>query len=177
MRGSSYTTHPLALLRFLYSFFDGCNESSDLFFPVPDTSVVTLTSSEAFSASQALLDQVFLDSSLGNFDSDPTLTFGCNNGNVCSAMTPVFPVSDTIFVIGADNWTLESIDSPAIVGRPINADSSPFLPNPGSDTQVFAIWSNTSAVPVPAAVWLFCSGLIGLIGLGRKSSWPSKYKA
>lgn len=32
-------------------------------------------------------------------------------------------------------------------------------------------WSmNVSAVPVPAAVWLFCSGLVGLLGFSRRKS-------
>ena len=32
------------------------------------------------------------------------------------------------------------------------------------------IYTNVSAVPVPAAVWLFGSGLIGLIGLARRKA-------
>lgn len=36
---------------------------------------------------------------------------------------------------------------------------------------------SVSAVPVPAALWLFGSGLIGLIGMKRKSSNGSMFSA
>ena len=29
-------------------------------------------------------------------------------------------------------------------------------------------WSLTSAVPVPGTIWLFGSGLVGLVGMGRR---------
>ncbi len=37
----------------------------------------------------------------------------------------------------------------------------------GSTYQV-ALWGSTAPVPVPAAVWLFGSGLVGLVGLARR---------
>lgn len=40
-----------------------------------------------------------------------------------------------------------------------------FIINPVINTRSFSI--ATSAVPVPAAVWLFSSGLIGLVGVAR----------
>jgi hypothetical protein len=42
----------------------------------------------AFQAAQALLDQVFLDGSLGQFDSLPRLTNGCTATSQCLALTP-----------------------------------------------------------------------------------------
>jgi len=40
------------------------------------------------------------------------------------------------------------------------------------NTTVFYAWAvhdgNVSAVPVPAAVWLFGSGLLGLVGIARR---------
>lgn len=45
------------------------------------------TNEEATSAAQALLDQVFVDGSLGNFDSDPSRTFGCD-ANSCDTLIP-----------------------------------------------------------------------------------------
>lgn len=50
-----------------FAIFDGCDDESDFTF-------TTIT--DALVASQALLDQVFVDSGLGDFDSDPSLTLG-----------------------------------------------------------------------------------------------------
>ena len=47
-----------------------------------------------------------------------------------------------------------------IVGR---ADRPPF-----TESLPYSLVISTSAVPVPAAVWLFGSGLIGLIGVARR---------
>ena len=58
--------------------YNGCDEISDFTFQ---------TQSSAALASQALLDQVFLDGPLGNFDSDPTLTFGCSSFYECEVWT------------------------------------------------------------------------------------------
>ena len=65
--------------------YNGCDEASDFTFQTFAASLL---------ASQALLDQVFLDGVSGLFDSVPNLTAGCNTGlepeNVteCSAFTP-----------------------------------------------------------------------------------------
>jgi hypothetical protein len=60
---------------------------------------------------------------------------------------------------------------------------SVFLPNLGLDRDYhlhpqglavtgpsyqLALWGSTAPVPIPAAVWLFGSGLIGLVGLARR---------
>ena len=60
---------------------------------------------DAVAASQALLDQVFLDTAQGEFDSDPGLTFGCINTTfgVCAASTP-FGFGDLLLVSRA--WSL-----------------------------------------------------------------------
>ena len=50
--------------------FNGCDSSDDFDFTDQQS---------ATAAAQALLDQVFIDSPLGDFDSDPTLTLGCAN--------------------------------------------------------------------------------------------------
>ena len=154
-----------------FDLFNGCNESSDFFFPVPDMSTPTIVSSEGYFANQALLDQVFLDSTLGEFDSDPTLTNGCTYWRSCHVYTPVFPTTiggvdyfTSIFAGNAAGIDEKSIGT--VFGTPVTADS--YTPGVAGDF-AFAIWSNNvSAVPVPAAVWLFGSGLIGLNGIDRR---------
>ena len=62
----------------------------------------------------------------------------------------------------ATNW-LSSIQ---IAGGPGNTvDASPFALNGNS---LYGTYLVASAVPVPAAAWLFGSGLIGLIGVARR---------
>ena len=58
--------------------FTGCDATSDLTFT---------TSADALTAGQALLDQVFLDGSAGNFDSHPERTLGCPPDS-CVALVP-----------------------------------------------------------------------------------------
>lgn len=52
------------------------------------TGLPASTKEEADLFGQALLDQVFLDSALGLFDSDPETTNGCFNLNACQIWTP-----------------------------------------------------------------------------------------
>ena len=154
--------------------FNGCDDASDFFFPVSDISTPTLVASEAMMASQALLDQVFIDSALGDFDSDPTLTNGCNRIRDCSAYTPVFAqllggANYFTSIFANNNWIDERADTTgALFGTPVGADF--FIPGGNIDLSVFAIWSNNvspGAVPVPPAIWLFGSGIIGLIGMRK----------
>ena len=55
------------------ALFNGCDDVADFTFQMEASAIL---------ASQALLDQVFLDGVLGNFDSNPGLT------NVCGASAP-----------------------------------------------------------------------------------------
>lgn len=63
-----------------------------------------------------------------------------------------------------DDMAWMFFDNPVLAGQSI--DITKFIAVPVGMTQ-FAI-SEFPTVPVPAAVWLFGSGLIGLIGLARK---------
>jgi hypothetical protein len=97
------------------SLFGGCDASLFAFD----------TRQGALDASQALLDQVFLDGPLGNFDSDPSLTQGCQLPNVFSGCWTLIPFQVTA--------------STALEAAPINAA--------GSDS-VFGQWGGDVAFDV-----------------------------
>ncbi len=155
--------------------FSGCDQNSDFTFSNPSNDGTLLGQ-----AMTALLEQVIIDSSDGGFDSNPALTNGCNVAGGCQISTPLFVGGSTEFVavIGAFNTTaleqgqvqfLDHLTAGTVVRNSIH-------PFPEFDQQVFAVWS-PSAVPVPAAVWLFGSGLIGLVGMKKRSSKFSTFSA
>ena len=134
------------------TLYSGCDDINDFIFH---------TLSEANAASTALLDQVLIDGVDGNFDSSPASTFGCGLSGQCliSTFYGIFAL-DNVFSNTADN-RVSGDPAPATFQSviPITSDSS------SNDRVTRAVWS--SAVPVPAAIWLFGSGLIGLIGVAR----------
>ena len=64
---------------------------------------------------------------------------------------------------GALNFTFSGLESGFLFDTSLNADTFNFMAlSDGVST------TSVSAVPVPAAVWLFGSGLLGLIGVARR---------
>lgn len=136
--------------------FSGCDEPSDFFFN--DTL-------SAGAASTELFTQVFIDSELGNFDSNPGLTNGCGSLVRCTVFTPVggAPLAEFVPTVTALNRNFDPLDG---AGAGQGSRGGDFTSN---DTITFGIWSNSvSQVPVPAAVWLFGTGLIGLFGVSKR---------
>ena len=80
------------------------------------------TKEEADLFSQALLDQVLLDSALGLFDSDPEMTNGCENLNTCIFFTPYLVDDVNTFFSLAFNQRAEGVqddfvrDIPGVLG-------------------------------------------------------------
>lgn len=138
--------------------FVGCNTSSDLNFQ---------TSADAAAAAQALLDQVFVDSTVNIFqlyDSRPGLTAGCTLAYFCSAFIP-FDVGPSLFSYAlATNESSESGDMVSGIS---------YLPQRTADLSsqpsgVYARFSLTqSAVPEPATWALMLLGFGG-IGLAMR---------
>lgn len=134
------------------ALYSGCDSVSDFTFQ---------TSAAAILASQALVDQVFLDGGAGLFNSEPDLTTGCTFPLVCVAVTPYAP---EVFVgvpgFGAGNYQAGLGDGTvAETAWPASADFSSELDYPN---YVYASWTLVP-VPVPGPGWATLLGL-GLLG-------------
>lgn len=136
------------------ALFDQCDQASDFTFT---------TSGDARAASHALLDQVFLDGPLGNFDSRPSLTQGCESGFLCAVHTPFS--SNGIFVEdgAAFNFDPSAGDYVSFPGYWTWEDFS------REPTDVWAVWSVTAQIPLPAGGLLLLTGLGGLAALRRRT--------
>jgi hypothetical protein len=147
------------------AIFSGCNDASDFAF----TNATT-----AEWASLALANIVFRDiPSVGSFDSDPSLTRGCGTIR-CYIITPYLRASTTEFSSSTfKNAGYFETDGTPDLDFGVNF-STVSISNADNGAQtVFAIWTPvtaTSPVPIPAAIWLFGSGLLGLVGIARKKA-------
>jgi hypothetical protein len=135
--------------------FTGCDDPTDFIFP----------QATAAAASQALLDQVFLDGPLGQFDSNPNLTFGCSGTFVCQALTPYSVSGATMSAGDAMNYDTSGfgIDGAGVIGTP-NVDLSL------TGAKVFAKWTAAAPTPVPepATVTLLGLGLTAVVTSRRR---------
>lgn len=146
------------------SLFDGCDPSHFAF----------TTQTGATDASQALLNFVFLDTSLGNFDSSPGLTNGCSSTVVCNVITPFFAYSSStlfsaIYAVNVAEPPVSPYNSDET--KAVSGMSATFgIDISGSPMYVFAVWSPTSTVPLPSTALLFGSGLLVLVFARRACS-------
>lgn len=120
---------------------------------------------------------IFDDSALSG--GSGTVGFGSSSGNtlsIAAGSLSFTQANDALFgTTGASmtllSGSLDSFDYQAIIGTngaPANFDSI-FL-SFFADASLVGDWRTTvnmSAVPVPAALWLFGSGLLGLAGIAR----------
>lgn len=145
------------------AIFNGCDKSKFAF----------RTPAGAYAAAQALLAQVFVDGRAGRFDSQPDLTFGCENlFSLCSPIIPYdswpwyhygtdfggyFPNND----IGPNN--LKNIGS---IAGPSTFDTTWWYYN----FAVFEIATGIPAeVPEPDSLAMFGMGICGLMLSRRRA--------
>lgn len=120
---------------------------------------------EAEPAARALLDQVFVDSALGEFDSLPNKVFGCTGNNACTTLIPYIATSNLVYMAYAVNGKTENAD---------NTSTFHFYdPNDPSDgNQNFAIFKLASAIPEPGSIALSDLALAALLMLRRRAAMP-----
>lgn len=120
--------------------FDGCDEASDFMFH---------SSGELVPVHNALLDQVLIDGPLGNFDSNPELTFGCNfAGFSCFVDIPYEVFNATLVRVGRPQ------NSPGVIPNQPLSFSLANRATPPGNTQVCGIWSLAAPVPLPGGLVL-----------------------
>lgn len=126
----------------------------------------------AVAASWALLESVFVDSSAGNFDSEPFRIRGCvheplNFGYACMAFTPAYFERDGVITSAvAINQPAPSQFTDWVVSGQsgVDADLAPYV------TSTWAVWrpsAATTPVPEPNSWMLLLSG-VGLVALNRR---------
>ena len=133
--------------------FDGCDGDTEFDFQ---------SSADAILASEALRDQVYGGDFDGRaHDTAPTETFGIGT-TFGLIVTPYRSDGSSVFYAALKNMPGSETDLIIQGSLGVSLDATDFL------SFVYADWTEVSAVPVPAAVWLFGSGLIGLVGVARR---------
>lgn len=138
------------------SLFDGCDEPSDFTFNQQGL---------ASDASQALLDQVFLDlgASPQDYDSSPELTSGCGIGTLCSAITPWrYKNASDVDAYLANNNSDATPDT-----NTLNKFQSRTADLSADSSAVYAVWT-PSVIPEPGTALLMGLGLIALSVRNRR---------
>ena len=138
-----------------FTLYNGCDDPTDFLFSGNDAS--------SRAASNALLEQVFI----GIYDDQPWLMIGCSNDR-CKVRTADGVVTGEGDLI--HGRSVINSKKGAVLGDTTAPETfDRFEDTSTMDNRTMAVWT-VSAVPLPASVWLFGSGLIGLIGVARRKS-------
>ncbi|WP_306393325.1 PEP-CTERM sorting domain-containing protein [Telluria beijingensis] len=130
--------------------FNGCIKSA---FPFS-------TSVEAVSAARALLDQVFIDTPAGLFNSKPQLTYGCTNMVSCLTYIPVTLATDPKFFTSAILTNTGGNDLISLGGLAMVSDD--FGRVATRNFAVFKFAPEAVDVPEPTSIALLSIAIAGL---------------
>jgi hypothetical protein len=131
--------------------------------PVPETSAAAVL------ASQALLDQVFLDGPLGDFDSEPYLINGCSSASYCTSSTPtdLLFTPSVVLVYSARAENNSALNFPHEDRTTLAYGTADFHDTYTEIKMVYAKW-NAQAVPEPSTALLLSLGLLGFSSINRR---------
>lgn len=132
--------------------YAGCDAVTDFTFQ---------SEADATAASQALLDQVFLDGTF-NFDSAPELTTGCTDSSRCNVWTPYgLSGSDVLYarVINNGGATADSV---------VTSSADTGVSTVSLVRIVYGVWT-VSSVPEPTTTFLLVAGATVWLA-GRRTS-------
>lgn len=122
----------------------------------------------AAEASQALLDQIFIEQTVDGidmtiYDHSPQLTNGIEHPETAYIYTPYefFPVHDILGISVTINWVTGDVISTTGIANLVDMSSHA--------DGVYAVWSETTQVPIPSTMTLLGLGLAGLAGVRRKN--------
>lgn len=135
--------------------FSGCDSVSDFDFNSFEL---------ATAAAGALMQQVLLDSSLGDFDSLPALTAGCSYAANCALELPYGFWPDGSVKTGAAVNSAGSGDFWGTGTLRLSEDTSKI----SNQALVRFSLADTVEVPEPATLGLFGAGLLGLAAVSRR---------
>ena len=139
--------------------FSGCDSVSDF-----DFNNFML----ARDAARALMDQVLLDSSLGDFDSLPYLTAGCSSSSNCFLQIPNGFWSVTRLQTGVAVNYAGSGDFGGTGSVDLPEDTSSISNEVWVRFGLPGAFDEVVEVPEPATLGLFGAGLLGLAAAGRR---------
>lgn len=122
---------------------------------------------EAETAGNALLSQVFRDTQVGKFDTHPELTWGCAAADIghCAILTPVGLLGSTdVDMVSTVNHDAPLLDELFSVNVYLE-----FLNTSFDGATVWARWSPSSqTVPEPSTIWSLCIGLAIVVATRRR---------
>lgn len=107
---------------------------------------------------------------IGEYDNDPTLTYGIEDEEYSKILTPWCVISgfyDNVGTVAAQNYRSGSYNDTTVADNILLVSDSTL----DYHDYVYAVWAEAaSPVPTPASIILLGSGMIGIFSLKRKRS-------